>query len=142
MSIGTDSGMMATSTTTPIATGTTAWPTGHPAGEARPGSSRRRRRRSACASRPDPVGGGVVIGCHPRRVLLRPPRADVHHVSMVTRARHVPMPPINAHVSSLGGSPIRALLALAQDPSVISFGGGAPASESFDVEGIGKSYHR
>src|SRR5699024_11185634 len=132
----------ATSTTTPIATGTSASHTCHTDSEATPGSSSGRRRRSARASRPEPVGGGVIIGCHPRRVLLRPHRADVHQVSMVTRARHVPMPPINAHVSSLGGSPIRALLALAQDPSVISFGGGAPASESFDVEGIGKSYQR
>lgn len=61
---------------------------------------------------------------------------------MVTRAHHNPMPPLNAYVSSLGGSPIRSLLSLAQDPDIISFGGGAPASESFDVEGIGKSYQR
>src|SRR5699024_1426118 len=69
-----------------------------------------------------------------------PPRS--HYETMVTRAHYNPMPPLNAYVSSLGGSPIRSLLSLAQDPDIISFGGGAPASESFDVDGIGKSYQR
>lgn len=50
------------------------------------------------------------------------------------------VPPINARVAGLGGSPIRELLRIATAPGMISFAGGSPANELFDVAGVARSY--
>ncbi len=47
---------------------------------------------------------------------------------------------LNEYVSTVGKSPIRALFELSFDPNLISFAGGNPASELFDVDGLAKSF--
>lgn len=47
---------------------------------------------------------------------------------------------LNEFVTTVGKSPIRALFELSFDPTLISFAGGNPASELFDVAGLTKSF--
>jgi 2-aminoadipate transaminase len=49
-------------------------------------------------------------------------------------------PALAARASSVGGSPVREILALTARPEVISFAGGLPAPELFDAERISAAY--
>ncbi|MEV7347208.1 PLP-dependent aminotransferase family protein [Streptomyces sp. NPDC093544] len=51
-----------------------------------------------------------------------------------------PVPPFAARARSIGGSPVREILAVTARPEVINFAGGLPAPELFDVEGISAAY--
>jgi len=46
------------------------------------------------------------------------------------------VPPLAARARSVGGSPVRDILAVTARPEVINFAGGLPAPELFDAEGI------
>ncbi|MFB9775805.1 PLP-dependent aminotransferase family protein [Brevibacterium otitidis] len=54
----------------------------------------------------------------------------------MTPLRHT----LNHHVMAVGESPIRRLFEIAADPSIISFAGGHPAPELFDVAGLSAAY--
>ncbi|WP_286957293.1 PLP-dependent aminotransferase family protein [Brevibacterium sp. UBA7493] len=54
----------------------------------------------------------------------------------MTPLRHT----LNHHVMAVGESPIRRLFEIAADPSIISFAGGHPAQELFDVAGLSAAY--
>ncbi|MFD8980466.1 PLP-dependent aminotransferase family protein [Streptomyces sp. NPDC059564] len=49
-------------------------------------------------------------------------------------------PPFAARAVSVGGSPVREILALTERPGVISFAGGLPAPELFDTAGLRAAY--
>ncbi|MGW7319718.1 aminotransferase-like domain-containing protein [Streptomyces sp. NPDC054854] len=51
-----------------------------------------------------------------------------------------PLPAFAARAVSVGGSPVREILALTERPGVISFAGGLPAPELFDTAGLRASY--
>ncbi|MDN0193446.1 PLP-dependent aminotransferase family protein [Streptomyces sp. S.PNR 29] len=51
-----------------------------------------------------------------------------------------PVPPLAARARSIGGSPVRDILAVTARPEVINFAGGLPAPELFDAEGIAAAY--
>ncbi|OUC93886.1 PLP-dependent aminotransferase family protein [Streptomyces swartbergensis] len=51
-----------------------------------------------------------------------------------------PAPPLAARARSVGGSPVRDILAVTARPEVINFAGGLPAPELFDAEGIAAAY--
>ncbi|MFI7020703.1 PLP-dependent aminotransferase family protein [Streptomyces sp. NPDC050164] len=51
-----------------------------------------------------------------------------------------PVPPLAARARSVGGSPVRDILAVTARPEVINFAGGLPAPELFDAEGIAATY--
>lgn len=51
-----------------------------------------------------------------------------------------PPPAFAARATSVGGSPVREILALTERPGVISFAGGLPAPELFDSEGLRAAY--
>ncbi|MFI6852496.1 PLP-dependent aminotransferase family protein [Streptomyces sp. NPDC050416] len=53
---------------------------------------------------------------------------------------HSPVPPLAARARSVGGSPVRDILAVTARPEVINFAGGLPAPELFDAEGIAATY--
>ncbi|MFJ4981861.1 PLP-dependent aminotransferase family protein [Streptomyces coeruleorubidus] len=53
---------------------------------------------------------------------------------------HSPVPPLAARARSVGGSPVRDILAVTARPEVINFAGGLPAPELFDAEGIADAY--
>ncbi|MET7456995.1 PLP-dependent aminotransferase family protein [Streptomyces sp. NPDC005574] len=53
---------------------------------------------------------------------------------------HAPLPPLAARTRSIGGSPVRDILAVTARPEVINFAGGLPAPELFDAEGIAAAY--
>ncbi|MFJ4908180.1 PLP-dependent aminotransferase family protein [Streptomyces sp. NPDC093249] len=53
-----------------------------------------------------------------------------------------PVPATAARLAAVGSSPVREILALTARPEVISFAGGLPAPELFDVEGIRAAYDR
>ncbi|MGP4009500.1 aminotransferase-like domain-containing protein [Streptomyces sp. 4N124] len=55
-------------------------------------------------------------------------------------SRPAPVPPLAARARSIGGSPVRDILAVTARPEVINFAGGLPAPELFDVEGIAAAY--
>ncbi|MBW5485073.1 aminotransferase-like domain-containing protein [Streptomyces bambusae] len=50
------------------------------------------------------------------------------------------LPAFTARAASVGGSPVREILALTERPGVISFAGGLPAPELFDAEGLRAAY--
>ncbi|MFG2458519.1 PLP-dependent aminotransferase family protein [Streptomyces sp. NPDC048523] len=50
------------------------------------------------------------------------------------------VPPLAARARSVGGSPVRDILAVTARPEVINFAGGLPAPELFDAEGIAEAY--
>ncbi|MEU8848785.1 PLP-dependent aminotransferase family protein [Streptomyces sp. NPDC048564] len=56
--------------------------------------------------------------------------------------RHTPaaVPPLAARAGSVGGSPVRDILAVTARPEVINFAGGLPAPELFDREGIAAAF--
>ncbi|GAA3165315.1 MULTISPECIES: aminotransferase-like domain-containing protein [Streptomyces] len=49
-------------------------------------------------------------------------------------------PPLAARIRSIGGSPVRDILAVTARPEVINFAGGLPAPELFDAAGIAAAY--
>ncbi|GAA2574956.1 MULTISPECIES: aminotransferase-like domain-containing protein [Streptomyces] len=49
-------------------------------------------------------------------------------------------PPLAARARSIGGSPVRDILAVTARPEVINFAGGLPAPELFDADGIAAAY--
>ncbi|MFF7042472.1 PLP-dependent aminotransferase family protein [Streptomyces massasporeus] len=53
---------------------------------------------------------------------------------------HSPVPPLAARARTVGGSPVRDILAVTARPEVINFAGGLPAPELFDAEGIAAAY--
>ncbi|BFV56246.1 PLP-dependent aminotransferase family protein [Kitasatospora sp. CMC57] len=57
----------------------------------------------------------------------------------MTRAE---LPPLAARASAVGPSAVREILALTARPEVISFAGGLPAPELFDVAGLRAAYDR
>jgi 2-aminoadipate transaminase len=54
----------------------------------------------------------------------------------------VPVPPLAARARTVGGSPVRDILAVTARPEVINFAGGLPAPELFDREGIAAAFHQ
>ena len=52
------------------------------------------------------------------------------------------LPPLAARLRGVASSPVRDLLALLERPEVVSFAGGLPAPELFDVDGIREAYAR
>jgi 2-aminoadipate transaminase len=57
-------------------------------------------------------------------------------------AEPVPAPALARRLRGVAGSPVRDLLALLDRPEVISFAGGLPAPELFDVEGLQAAFDR
>jgi 2-aminoadipate transaminase len=53
-----------------------------------------------------------------------------------------PVPPLAARARTVGGSPVRDILAVTARPEVINFAGGLPAPELFDREGIAAAFHQ
>ncbi|KUJ70071.1 transcriptional regulator [Streptomyces albus subsp. albus] len=51
------------------------------------------------------------------------------------------VPELASRAASVAGSPVREILALTARPEVISFAGGLPAPELFDVEGMTAAFH-
>ena len=64
------------------------------------------------------------------------------HVAVATAApvETAPPPQPAARVRSIGGSPVRDILAVTARPEVINFAGGLPAPELFDADGIAAAY--
>ncbi len=60
--------------------------------------------------------------------------------SAATAVPSAPLPPLAARSRSIGGSPVRDILAVTARPEVINFAGGLPAPELFDAEGIAAAY--
>ncbi|MFG2649722.1 PLP-dependent aminotransferase family protein [Streptomyces sp. NPDC048436] len=52
----------------------------------------------------------------------------------------VPTPPLAARAASVGGSPVRDILAVTARPEVINFAGGLPAPSLFDKAGIAAAF--
>src|SRR6188472_264497 len=50
------------------------------------------------------------------------------------------LPPLAARTGTIGGSPVREILAVTARPEVINFAGGLPAPELFDREGIAAAF--
>ncbi|WP_329412450.1 PLP-dependent aminotransferase family protein [Streptomyces sp. NBC_00704] len=55
-------------------------------------------------------------------------------------ASAVAPPPLAARAGSVGGSPVRDILAVTARPEVINFAGGLPAPELFDREGVAAAF--
>ncbi|MEU2929662.1 PLP-dependent aminotransferase family protein [Streptomyces sp. NPDC007251] len=51
-----------------------------------------------------------------------------------------PVPPLAARARSVGGSPVRDILAVTARPEMINFAGGLPAPELFDKDGIAAAF--
>ncbi|QEU92661.1 PLP-dependent aminotransferase family protein [Streptomyces kanamyceticus] len=51
-----------------------------------------------------------------------------------------PVPELAARARDVGGSPVRAILAVTARPEVINFAGGLPAPELFDADGIAAAF--
>ncbi|MGI5456827.1 PLP-dependent aminotransferase family protein [Streptomyces sp. CA-249302] len=51
-----------------------------------------------------------------------------------------PVPPLAARARSVGGSPVRDILAVTARPEVVNFAGGLPAPELFDAAGIAEAF--
>jgi 2-aminoadipate transaminase len=54
--------------------------------------------------------------------------------------RSAPVPPLASRARSVGGSPVRDILAVTARPEVVNFAGGLPAPELFDVAGIAAAF--
>ncbi|MGW3151676.1 aminotransferase-like domain-containing protein [Streptomyces sp. NPDC001177] len=57
-------------------------------------------------------------------------------------ASTAPVPLLAARARTIGGSPVRDILAVTARPEVINFAGGLPAPELFDREGIAAAFHQ
>ncbi|MFC9465345.1 aminotransferase-like domain-containing protein [Streptomyces coelicoflavus] len=69
-------------------------------------------------------------------VTENPPAVTATGTATVTAAP----PPLAARACSIGGSPVRDILAVTARPEVINFAGGLPAPELFDADGIAAAY--
>ncbi|MDI6519280.1 PLP-dependent aminotransferase family protein [Streptomyces coelicoflavus] len=69
-------------------------------------------------------------------VTENPPAVTATVTATVTAAP----PPLAARARSIGGSPVRDILAVTARPEVINFAGGLPAPELFDADGIAAAY--
>ncbi|WP_217131456.1 aminotransferase class I/II-fold pyridoxal phosphate-dependent enzyme, partial [Streptomyces sp. AC558_RSS880] len=58
----------------------------------------------------------------------------------VTEPVLAPTPQLAARARTVGGSPVRDILAVTARPEVINFAGGLPAPELFDTDGIAAAY--
>ncbi|GAB2721091.1 PLP-dependent aminotransferase family protein [Streptomyces bullii] len=58
----------------------------------------------------------------------------------LTGPSSAPVPQLAARTRSVGGSPVRDILAVTARPEVINFAGGLPAPELFDADGIAAAY--
>ncbi|MFJ1869110.1 PLP-dependent aminotransferase family protein [Streptomyces sp. NPDC088097] len=67
---------------------------------------------------------------------------DPAHATPAVPAHATPVAPpaFAARASTVGGSPVREILALTERPGVISFAGGLPAPELFDTAGLRAAY--
>ncbi|MFJ2818817.1 PLP-dependent aminotransferase family protein [Streptomyces sp. NPDC087294] len=57
-----------------------------------------------------------------------------------SEVRRGPVPELASRVRSVGGSPVRDILAVVDRPGVVNFAGGLPAPELFDADGIADAY--
>ncbi|MFF1377132.1 PLP-dependent aminotransferase family protein [Streptomyces sp. NPDC058308] len=57
-----------------------------------------------------------------------------------TATAAAPTPPLAARAATVGGSPVRDILAVTARPEVINFAGGLPAPGLFDAEGIAAAF--
>ncbi|MFE5730265.1 PLP-dependent aminotransferase family protein [Streptomyces sp. NPDC056528] len=60
----------------------------------------------------------------------------------VSTSASAPVPAAASRLANVGSSPVREILALTARPEVISFAGGLPAPELFDVAGMRDAYDR
>ncbi|WP_317454125.1 PLP-dependent aminotransferase family protein [Streptomyces sp. TRM68416] len=61
-------------------------------------------------------------------------------IESVSAADRAAVPPLAARTRSIGGSPVRDILAVTARPEVINFAGGLPAPELFDADGVAAAY--
>src|SRR6266487_3245620 len=59
---------------------------------------------------------------------------------MTVAPAFAPVPPLAVRARSIGGSPVRDILAVTARPEVTNFAGGLPAPELFDAEGIAEAF--
>ncbi|WP_030945591.1 PLP-dependent aminotransferase family protein [Streptomyces sp. NRRL S-646] len=59
---------------------------------------------------------------------------------MTVAPAFAPVPPPAARARSIGGSPVRDILAVTARPEVINFAGGLPAPELFDAQGVAEAF--
>ncbi|MBW8798127.1 MAG: PLP-dependent aminotransferase family protein [Streptomyces sp.] len=59
---------------------------------------------------------------------------------MTLTPAHAPLPPLAVRARTVGGSPVREILAVTARPEVINFAGGLPAPELFDRDGIAAAF--
>ncbi|NUQ97461.1 MAG: PLP-dependent aminotransferase family protein [Streptomyces sp.] len=59
---------------------------------------------------------------------------------MTVAPAFAPVPPLAARAQSIGGSPVRDILAVTARPEVINFAGGLPAPELFDAQGVAEAF--
>lgn len=78
--------------------------------------------------------GGSILGG--TRLTLPPPRRIPLPTTAPVAAATVPLPSRSQRAGTAKTSPVRDLLALTERPEVISFAGGLPAPELFDMDGI------
>ncbi|MGW9452133.1 aminotransferase-like domain-containing protein [Streptomyces sp. NPDC055632] len=62
------------------------------------------------------------------------------HADSASSAASAPVPAVASRLAGVGSSPVRDILALTARPEMISFAGGLPAPELFDVAGIRAAY--
>ena len=60
---------------------------------------------------------------------------------MTTSRTRTPKSPMTGRLGSVDSSPVRDLLALIDRPEVISFAGGLPSPELFDLDALQQSFH-
>ncbi|MFI7406275.1 PLP-dependent aminotransferase family protein [Streptomyces sp. NPDC049541] len=59
---------------------------------------------------------------------------------MTVAPAFAPVPPLAARARSIGGSPVRDILAVTARPEVINFAGGLPAPQLFDAQGVAEAF--
>ncbi|MCD9876034.1 aminotransferase-like domain-containing protein [Streptomyces guryensis] len=59
---------------------------------------------------------------------------------MTVAPAFAPVPPLAARARSIGGSPVRDILAVTARPEVVNFAGGLPAPELFDAQGVAEAF--
>ena len=59
---------------------------------------------------------------------------------MTVAPAFAPVPSLAARARSIGGSPVRDILAVTARPEVINFAGGLPAPELFDAQGVAEAF--
>ncbi|MFF8379424.1 PLP-dependent aminotransferase family protein [Streptomyces sp. NPDC015661] len=74
--------------------------------------------------------------------MLSAASAPANATSSPSAAPSVPAPATASRLANVGSSPVREILALTARPEVISFAGGLPAPELFDIAGIHAAYDR